>query len=300
MVGELMAQTKINEVGSNAIGTIGPGPRINVGEISTAEVYNFAQRIATNEFYDAVGELGANAAGGTFTLVVADALTTQRFRRPGQKANEHAKTMYSWLIENADTPENRKIIPRQCVDGRPVGRGSEPSYVLIGDHDSNHGKDDCGAEKRLPDILAFIALHADVLRKIAESEGVDVDDVSHSMIQSNAQVLLDESYPTNAMALRDSFTEVAGEGCISCLEGSHNEVVARKNRDRSITLNRGRVRDEYGTKLQAFNIDAGVFEDAAKVISITANEAKQKAIAMEYYNTATALVLTHHSLLYIS
>ncbi len=294
-----MQRSTIVELGENAMGTIGPEDRIKSGEITQAEVDAFVADISTDEFYDAVGELGPNAAGGTFSLVVADALTTRRFMQDGDTAAQHAKTMYKWLTDNADTPENRKIIPRQCIDGRPVAPGSAPSSALIGDHDSDHGKDDCGAEKRLSDILAFISGKGDILRAITVDEGVEVDDETHAMIVSGARELIDGGYVSNALELRDSFTEVAGEECISCLSGGHAEVAARKNRDPSVTLNRARVQAVYGTKLEAFNVDAGVFPAAANVVSITPREAQQKTVALEYYNTATALVLAHSSLLYV-
>jgi hypothetical protein len=294
-----MQRATVVELGGNAVGTIGPKARIASGELTQTEVDEFASELGTDRFYDAVGELGPNAAGGTFTLVVADALTTRRFMAGGDNAAQHAKTMYKWLIENADTPENRLVIPRQCIDGRPLAPGSAPSRALIGDHDSDHGKDDCGAEKRLPDILAFISNNGDVLREIAVGEGVEVDERTHAMIVSGAQSLIDEGYVSDALALRNSFTEVAGEECISCLSGGHAEVAARKNRDPGITLNRARVQAEYGTKIEAFNVDAGVFPAAANVVSITPEEAHQKTVAMEYYNTATALVLADASLRYV-
>ncbi len=294
-----MQRSTIVELGENAMGTIGPEPRIKNGEITQAEVDAFVADIRTDEFYDEVGELGPNAAGGTFSLVIADALTTRRFMQDGDKAAQHAKRMYQWLTDNADTPENRLIIPRQCIDGRPVAAGSTPSQALIGGHDSDHGKDDCGAEKRLSDILVFISTNGDILRQVTTSEGVAVDDATHSMIMSNAKQLLEDAYVSDAFSLRDSFTEVAGEESVTCLSGAHAEVAARKNRDPNITLNRARVQEIYGTKLEAFNVDAGVFPAAANVISITPQEAQQKAVALEYYNTATALVLAHSSLLYV-
>ncbi len=293
-----MHRVTIAELGEHAVGNIGPAARIASGEITQVEVDTFAGELGTERFYDQVGELGPNAAGGTFSLVIADALTTRRFMQPGDKADQHAKRLYQWLTDNADTPDNRLIIPRQCIDGRPVAAGSAPSQALIGGHDSDHGKDDCGAEKRLSDILAFISANGDILRHITTSDGIVVDDETHAMIVSNAQQLLDEAYVSDAFALRDSFTEVAGEESVSRLSGAHAEVAARKNHNPNTTLNRARLQQVYGTKLEAFNIDAGVFPAAANVISITPQEAEQKRIALDYYNTATALVLADRSLLY--
>ena len=294
-----MQRATVVELGDSAVGSIGPEPRIASGEITQAEVDAFVADICAGEFYVEVGELGPNAAGGTFSLVIADALTTRRFMQEGDKADQHAKRLYQWLIDNADTPENRRVIPRQCIDGRPVAAGSAPSQSLIGDHDSEHGKDDCGAEKRLPDILAFISKHGNVLRAATAGEGVEVDDETHSKIVSSAQTLIQNGYVSDAFALRDSFTEVAGEGSISRLSGGHAEVVAVKNHDPNRTYDRALAQEKYGTKLEAFNVDAAVFPMAANVVSLTPEEAHQKTVALEYYNTATALVLAHRSLLYV-
>lgn len=299
MTGESIQSVSVTNLGSCARGRIGPEDRVNQGEISVPEIKKFVDDLASDRYYVPVGELGPNAAGGTFSLVIADALTTRRFLQPGQKAAEHAKTVYGWLTQYADTDENRRIIPRQCIDGRPVAPGSAPSQLLIGGHDSTHGHDDCGAMKRLPDILAFILSNGSVLRELAKREGVEVDPETHAIIVSSAQLLLEQDYCSDGTSLRTAFTKVAGEACITQLLGDHKEVAARKNRNPDITLDRVALQDQYD-RLQAFNIDAGVFPSAADVISITPHEAAQKTVAMEYYNTATALVLAHPSLRYIT
>lgn len=291
-----MQRVSIGELGDNAVGGIGPDPRIATGEITREEVEAFAKALATDEFYTKVGELRPNAAGGTFSLVIADALTTGRFMQPGDTAATHAERLYQWLEDNADTPENRKVIPNQCIDGRPVAPGSVPSPALIGGHDSTHGKDDCGAQKKLPNIIAFIAEHGTVLRDMTIGAGVAVDDETHSLIVANATDLLQGGYVSEGLALRAAFTNVAGEASVAKLFGEHGEVVGRRNADPTITLDRMRLSETYGTRLEAFNEDAGVFPAAAKVISVTEKEAAQKLVALEYYNTATTLVLADPSL----
>ena len=299
MTGESIRSVSVTNLGSYAEGSIGPEDRMSRGKISAAEIDKFVDDLVSDKYYVPVGELGPNAAGGTFSLVVADALTTRRFLRSGQKAAEHAETVYDWLMQYADTDENHCCIPRQCIDGRPVASGSAPSQVLIGDHDSTHGHDDCGAMKRLPDILAFTSANGDILREIAEREGVQVAPETHAKIVSSAQLLLEQDYCSDAMSLRTAFTNVAGEACMTQLFGDHKEVAARKNRNPAITLDRAVLQSQYSA-LQAFNIDAGAFPAAAAVISITPDEAAQKTVAMEYFNTAAALVLAHPSLRYIA
>lgn len=298
--GEFMVQQmQVGELGSAAVGTIGPAQRIASGELTNDEVDTFAAAVANGEFDTAVSqELGPCAAGGTFTLVIADALTHGRFTQPGDKAADHAKRMYAWLQSYADSPDNRLIIPRQCVDGRGVAEDSKPSPYIIGDHDSDHGTDDCGAQKRLGDILGYVADNADTLRAVAEREGVFVDDVTHVMIASNARLLLDAGYVSTGNELRAAYTEVAGEESIARLEGHHNEVVARKNRNPQITLDREAIKARRGLGLQSFEVDAGVFPAAANVIALDEQSAHQLVVAMEYYNTATALVLSEPSLRY--
>lgn len=294
-------QQTISPVGDAAIGTIGPEPRIKSGAITSADVSVFVERFAGDEFYEEVGYFGPNAAGGTFTLVMADALSARRFYEPGMKSDAHARVMYEWLVQHADTEGNRMIIPRQCMDERPIADGSQPSQGLIGGHDSTHGEDDCGAIKKMEAILQYITDHADVLQTICITEGCEVSDSLHKALVQNARELLDSGYVADAFTMRKVLVSVADESAVARLNGDHNGVALRKNRNANLTLHRNKAEKDFGTNIQGFNIDVGVFEPCAKLLAGTDDESIINAltIAMEYYNTAAALVLGHSSIVYV-
>lgn len=288
----------IDVLGDAAIGTIGPEQRIESGEISAEKVDELAERLTTDEFHDDISdELGPNAAGGTFSLVVADALTTNRFRRPGQTAYEHAKSLYGWLMESKNDAEHRRIIPRVCVDGRLPVAGSVVNPNVVGGHDDEHGPDGCGAQKRLKDILVYINQRGEDLRQFAAQHGVEIDDDTHRSIVSNAGALIAGGYVSSGTELREAYTETAGEPSVTKLAGEHKEVVGEVNKDKSKTLNRAKIRAVFGEGYDAFGIDVGVFPEAAAVISGgVEQEAWHKFVAMLYFNEATTTVLADKSL----
>jgi hypothetical protein len=288
----------IDVLGDAAIGTIGPEQRIKRGEISAETVDELAERLTSNEFYDDISdELGPNAAGGTFSLVIADALTTNRFRQAGQTAEAHAVALYGWLMANKNDAEHRSIIPRVCVDGRLPVEGSEPNMAVIGGHDDEHGPDGCGAQKKLGPILEYIQTRGNDLRQFAAAHGVEIDDDTHDAIVRNAGVLLAEGYVSTGTELRGAYVRVAGEASVTKLAGDHKEVVGVLSKDKFKTLNRSKIRAAFGEGYDAFGIDVGVFPAAAAVISDgDEQEAWQKFVAMLYYNEATTTVLADHGL----
>lgn len=292
-----MSTLQIITLGEAAVGSIGPGPRIESGEITKEDVDSYISQIMSGDFDVQTDDQynGANAAGGTFTLVVADALTERRFYKPGMTAAQHSKAVYSWLIETQDTSENRRFIPRQCIDGRRVVDGGEASKALIGDHGP-----DCGAQNKFADILPAIVIAGDTIRAVVESEGIQVRDNLHDTILSNARDLLSNDYVVDGDVLRLAFTETAGESTLPQLEGSHLEVVARKNNKPNTTLDRMAAESVVGPNLEAFNVDAWAFEPSARVMSESGTDESVEAyaIAMQYFNTATTLYLGHESLNY--
>ncbi len=293
--GETMDTIAIDRLGDAAIGTIGVKQRLHTGELTSAEVEEFARRLYGGEFDVAVGKLGTNAAGGTFTLVAGDALTTQRYYRPGMRADDHSRRLYEWLIDNADTPEHRLIVPRQCIDGRVAAEGFEPSQELIGDH-----AEDCGAHVRFEAILPFMFQHADTLRQAVASKGIVIDDALQQQIKDNMKGLLETGYIATGPQLQQAFIDTAGVEVLPKLGGKHIEVAARENYVPGTTLNRTRARAAYpGRNLDAFNIDAWSFAPSARILVPRASERDILAltVGMHYYNTATALVLCDESLL---
>lgn len=289
-----MGQTRLETLGVIGTGSIGPGPRIESGEITPELVDEVNERLATSEFYRPVTEgLRPNAPGGTFCLVVADALTSQHYYSEGENARQHAARLFGALLEMDNAEELKKIIPAACMDGRHAATNT-PS--LVGGHDGDHGLDDCGAQKRLAEILGFITCRGDEIRSFLGSIGVSVDDETHDLIVRRSKQLVDSGYVVDGMTIRKAYEETAGQDSIVHLQFSHGEVAAELNMDASVTLDREALDVAFGHAINAFNVDAGVFSRAAEVISMSPREAEQKAIAMLYYTVGTSAILGHSSL----
>lgn len=268
-----------------AIGAIDPATRIASGEIAADRLDELTARLAGSDFFvhtdefiprqcvdgrpraDGTCEPAPNSSGGTFTLVVADALTTGRYRAPGEDAAAHAKAMYAYL----------------GVHGYKVGG-----------HDADHTAGDgcgCGAEDKLDAMLAYIRDHGDSIRSFL-ADLAPVDDESHHHIVAAASELLDGGYVASGRALRQAFIDTAGEESVETLTGPHHEVALVANTQAGTTLDRARLRAAFGDAYQAFNVDVAALRRAAEAVSVTAREAEQKFLAALYYNVAVAAVLS--------
>lgn len=286
------------QLGNLAIGTIGPSARIDSGAISQVTVNEVVESLRGDEFYVEIGDnFGPSSAGGTFTLVVADALTTNRFRTGIESAADHAKKLYGWLLENKDDAASRKIIPRVCIDGR-LPADDYVNDSVIGGHDDEHGEDGCGAQKNLGAILRFIAERGGAVRQFLEERGVQVSEELHQMLTANSRDLSspETGYVSSGAELRGAFVATGGERTVAQLQGSHNEVVGVVNTEAGKTLNRKKLRETFGDAYESFEIDVAPLKDATATISLTDEEAEQKFIAALYYNVATTLVLGDPSL----
>lgn len=281
-------------------GGIDPQTRVNNGEFTNDQVDTFSQEVASDRFQTPIDptaiphkcvdgrcecggaqSFGPNAAGGTFSLVMADALTTSSYRHEEEKAPDHAKRMYGELIK-----QGYKI----------GGHGDEKAA------DETSG---CGAQDKLdapedqPSILNYITRRGDDVRKIVELlTGEEVSDALHQHIMGKAQKLRTESYATNGAELRQSYVDASAgdETTVPDVEGGHKEVVLVVNTQEGTTLNRELVREELGEDMQAFNLDIHGLENGVEVISIDTEEAQEKFVAALYYNVATASVLAGPSL----
>lgn len=276
-------------------GTIDPATRSQQGVISDTTVADLVARLKTDEFYDRIDaeavptkcvdgrgrvdgqqELGANAAGGTFSLVVADALTSNSYREAGQNAFEHAKRLYAQLVSLGKT-----------VGGHDDDRAEMP----------NCG---CGAEDKLdattadqPSILAYLVRRGVDVRDAVRSLGVGVSDELHEALIQQAAKLRQEQYVTNGAALRQAFLDTPGVGaaCVERLTGAHGEVAVVINTQPGTTLNRLKLKAAFGEAYQVFNLDVAALQSACKLIALSADEADEKFVAALYYNVATAAVL---------
>jgi hypothetical protein len=224
-------------------------------------------------------ELGANAAGGTFSLVAADALSSGHYRHPGENAAEHARRLYKELLKQG---------------------------YAVGGHDDDHALAPacgCGAEDKLdstdtsqPSILRYIVRRSADIRQLLKSLGIEVDDALHERISGKAAQLMQEGYAAPGAALRQAFVDTVGEAGVERLTGAHHEVALVVNTQAGSTLDRQALRAAFGELYQAFNVDLPSLQKAAEIISLSAAEAREIFVAALYYNLATAAVLAGPSL----
>lgn len=267
------------------IGSIGPDARIERGEIELQRLEEYLGSLASGELFAHTDlvipamcvdgrlpenkqlELLPNSSGGTFTLVVADALV---HGHTNGNAAAHAHDVYAQL----------------------VGKGYK-----IGGHDADHASGEgcgCGAEDNLQAILGFMAdeNNAGAIREFLESLGEHVDAGVHDEIVAQAQSLLQGGYAnTTGKDLRQAFVGTAGEGSVVTLSGPHNEVALVVNTRAHETYDRVAAHNEFGDAYQAFNLDVESVREGTKMMSTTDDDATKMHIAGLYYNVAVAAVL---------
>ncbi len=255
----------------NAIGTI------EAKEHQQERLEELTDRLRTGEFHVETeitlpcgcmdGRCGCtikpNTAGGTLSIFVADDLTTKRF------AGEDDSTLEGY----------KNIVQLVKASGHKAG-GHDETY-------DSGAKTGCGASDRLELIYGFMATDSEVLRDIALELGIEVSDDEHDSITNAA------AERTNFSSSKDLLKVIADDPEIEVdhARGKHNEVIAIINTKEGTTLDRDALEAEFGPDYEAFNVDVWSFEAAAELTSISEEEAKQKFIAMVYYNLATSHVL---------
>lgn len=293
---ERKAQTHAT-LGEYGQGAIGPEPRIKNGEITEAEVDEFVEALQSDEFYDETkgflpaccvdgrhrldGEcrLGPNAAGGVFSLVAADMLTTQTLRLDAHDSAGYAQNVFDYL--------------NRTYPGQFGGHND--------DRVSNTGTDSgCGAVDRMAQVISLIASHGDALRSAAGSLGIVIDDDDFDVIVGRAQQIAQEHglEISEGSGMMRALQRVAGTGSVETLTGDHNEVAVVINEREGTTLNRAKIRERHGDKLQAFNYDRWAMRKAVHAISqnLEQDEARLKLSAADMYNLAVACTLAGPSL----
>lgn len=284
---DMATKTDSKTLDKAATGTIGPEGR----DVAAEKLTGLYERLATDEFYVPVPQIGGkdvvipcgcvdgrcgghlvpNAAGGTETIVIADALTTERQRNAGQTVAEHVAAYAHFLIEA----------------GLPVG----------GHGDTEHGPEGCGANKKLGAILQKIVDEKDALGEHMRALGVSVSDTLLGALSDKAAGLLDEHYASTAgTPVYEELKAAAGEESVPALRGTHGEVAVVINTKVGTTLDRDAVAAEFGEDIQAFNVDVWAVQNAAELNSFSQDETDAKFAAMVMYNLATAMVLAHSSL----
>jgi hypothetical protein len=285
-------------LGSTAIGAIGPGTRIASGEITSSQVLHFCHELERADsllyqplasgasfmprfcvdgrhFADFRTYMAPNSAGGVFTLLAADMLTSQTFRNKAGTTAEYAKNLFAFLND----------------------AGYEGAY---GDHDqdiiSQGTASGCGAVDNMPKTLAFIAANGDQLRELAKTLGIPVHIGDHDeIIQRATELTKDQTIVASTGAsLRGMLANIAGEESVITLRGDHHEVVFVINDQKGTSINPA----AYDDTLQAFNYDRWAMKKAVHVIghNIGENEARRKLLAADYFNLATVCLLSSPSL----
>lgn len=255
-----------------AEGSVGPNPE----QLEFADTV--AERLASGEFHvksegnilcrcvdERLGgtSLAPCAAGGTETIYVADDLTDKEWTGRFGTTDEG----YAAILETISS-----------------------QHAPVGGHTDEHAQGDasgCGANDKLALIYDLIARRGDEIRAVAELLDLDVRDVTHDMIVSNAAKRTEFSKGAELLA---TLKGVAGEGAVEPLVGTHDGVVAVVNFRRDTTLDRKALLAAI-PGAYAFNIDAWAFKDAAELIPSSEATVDEKVIAMTYYNLATGGVL---------
>lgn len=254
------------------LGAAGQGS-IEAGENQQERLEEFTERVGSGEFHrETTGtipctcidgrpcannkELMPNGPGGSEVMMVADDLTTKDFALDG---------------DTTTAGQYRNTLAFLAEAGYPVG-----AHI------------DCGANKKLPAVYAYIRDNATALRDIAQSLGYEISDSDHELIVGSAAARADFSDG-------DEILDVARNqgGRIDELEGEHKEVIAVINRRSGTTLDRDAVKVEFGEGYEAFNVDEWSFAEAARVISHMGgeDEVRQKRTAMLYNTLAIAGLL---------
>lgn len=266
-------------LGEAATGTIDPETRGVASEV----IQDAAECLHGDEFFvrtdlllpcqcvdgrhraDGSCEPAPNAAGGSESAVIADALTTQRLMNTSDTVATHAAKVFATLGD----------------------------YEIGGHRDVAHAdseKSGCGANDKLGLILAKITDESSAIRAFLTVRGIAVTGTLHTSIVERASELVDRDYAATAGEAVTQVTETH-DGMVELLDGPHNEAILVVNTAEGTTLDRAKFREEFGDDVEAFNVDVWALQHMAEATSITTDEITPKFVAALYYNVATALTL---------
>lgn len=278
-----------------AEGSIDPAERVAAGEISNEKMDEIERDIIAGEFdspldankisckcVDGRGiEAGPKAAGATMSIVMADALTTQSYRNPGDKAPAHLK----------------RIVTKLQKSKHEVG--------LHNDDKANAENCGCGAcdkldnqtQKSQPSILSFIERRSNNIKSfLRDNVGVEVDQATNDGIAQRSGELRDEGYATFGSELTKAISDVAGDEVIATVKGKHREFCVIIDMREGVTVDTEKMMAKHGEDYQAFVVNVPNLFKGTAAISLSETEASLKGIAGVYYNVATAAVLAGKSL----
>lgn len=277
-------------LGDIAVGSIDPQTRVDSGEITIERVVEVADSLSS--YYElAVSEraipkwcvdgrldaeglpLAPNAAGGTYSLVIGEALIdAEALLAAGETSATHGKRMFAGLAEN----------------GYEVGGHT--------DNHANEAKCGCGACDKQAEIISFVGNNVEELSKIAASLGVEISTETQQKIAENSHRLVSNGYVASGNEMINTLKEIGGDSAVQTLKDAHNEVALGINTKPGTTLNRRSLDSQYGSQYEAFNLDVWALKNGIDAISSSEEEAAQKFAAAVLYNVATAAVLAGPSL----
>jgi hypothetical protein len=277
-----------------AEGQVDPEPRIASGEIDAKKVDELESRIIQGDFTihgdpteipcdcmdcrsQANGEevVSTKAAGGTTTIVVADALTDNSYRHPGEKAPAHKKRILTELIKAGHK-----------VGGHRADKTARPDFSGCGAEDKLDSKD-----PDQPSILEYLHRRSKDIFATIRSLGSEVEPELEAEIGENAQKLRDEEYATTGKELSEAGLQVAGEGSVKTLTGPQLAVITAIMRIPGERLDQKRIRAEYGPGYEVFEIAAWSIANGARATSLSETEEHRKTAAGLAYNLAAAGVI---------
>jgi hypothetical protein len=309
--GERQMQTYLLPTLAIGEGSIDPQTRIINGELSEALFQEAADYLLDDKAYDIVSKAelpgwifpsscvdgrtlldGSCAAGGTTSLVVADALTYRTFMQTGETVKPHAKRTAQFIKDLGGSVGGHNAALQVQADGLDCGCGAQD---LLDARDPLK-----------PSILKYMMRHGSDIRsflttlsytKTEQPVGLEIAAETHDMIIYNAQDLVDAGYATNGSDIADAYVEVAGESALETVSGEHVEAFLVLD-TRQRRFNHGRFRARFGEDIGLFYCNVLALQKSAEKISIdaTSNEATQRFIAAAYYQAATAGVLAGNSL----
>jgi|GEM_PF-5592141 len=282
-----MPVVTLNESGR---GIIGAAARIAAGELTDADVTNFIAALEGSDLYspattnlpcscidgrprkDGKNLASVNAAGGIFSLMVADMLTTQTFKA-GETTAEYATNFLRHLP-------------------------SEQFGCHIASSTDNADDSGCGAVDKMAGAVALIAHHGDEIGAVASALGITIDEADLETIIMRATDVSASTHFSHGATLAETLRRIHGEEGIEISADTHCEVVVVVNDRAGTTLNRIAVLQQFGEKLQAFNYDRWAMPAAITVVNGSLDESQRtlQLAAIDLYTVAAACVLCDSSM----
>ncbi|HET9098589.1 MAG TPA: hypothetical protein VFN51_03145 [Candidatus Saccharimonadales bacterium] len=277
-----------------AEGAVEPADRIEAGQIDPQKITELAERIKAGNYTLAGNEdlipclcmdcraltngeatLGPKAAGGTMTLVVADALTYDSYRHKNDDAAQHKLRLFSELQQSGFKPGGH--VPAGFPDNLTGGCGAE-------------GKLDSDSPDK-PSIFKFIVKNSKAIFDTLIALGYEIDSDLEESIIDNTRRLITQKYASNGTELAKVGMSIAPENNVQLEDGPQLAVLAAIMTKKGAYLDQKRIRQDYGPDYQVFEIEPWAIRNGAKVTSISEKEEHDREIAGMVFQVAATGVI---------